>query len=301
MKILVTGAAGFIGSNLVERLVKEGHQVFGYDNFMTGNIKNIENLEITMVNDINDLKVDKIFHLGMPSSSPMYRADRYKIMDAIEVTLKVLELAKKYGIHVVYASTSSIYKGNKPPYKEDMKIFVTDFYTEVRYFIERLFELYSTFYGLTSVGLRFFSVYGKHDEKKGKYANTVTQFAIDILNNKNPVVYGDGTQSRDFVFVDDVVEALLKASEYKKTDIFNVGTGKAHTFNEVIDLINKTLKTDVKPKYVENPLKSYLDCTLADTSKAENLLGFKAKWTFEDGIKKHIQYLKNIINNPSSV
>ncbi|MBL7206839.1 MAG: NAD-dependent epimerase/dehydratase family protein [Candidatus Aenigmarchaeota archaeon] len=296
MKILITGIAGFIGSNLAERLVKDGHEVLGYDNFLSGLPDNVKNLNIEMVEKIDDLKVDKIFHLGMPSSSPMYREDRFKIIEAVEITLKVLELAKKLNVHIVYATTSSIYNGNEPPYKEDMKVHITDFYTEARYFIERLFDLYDKFYGITSVGLRFFSVYGPNDQGKGKYANTVTQFALDMINGKEPVLYGDGSQERDFIHVEDVVEALIKASEHKKTDIFNTGTGKAYSFNDLIGAINKALGTEIKPKYIENPFKAYLSCTLADTTKAENVLGFKSKYEFEEGIKKQVEYLKKINN-----
>jgi len=294
MKMLVTGAAGFIGSNLVERLIESGNEVFGFDNFMTGLPQNTENLKIKMVADISDLKVDRIFHLGMPSSSPIYRADRSKVLDAVNVTLNVLELAKKYNIHVVFASTSSIYKGNKPPYKENMKIYVTDFYTEVRYFIERLFELYNKFYGVTSVGLRFFSVYGKNDEGKKQYANTVTQFALEMIKGNRPVIYGDGSQTRDFVHVDDVVSALIKASEYKGTDIFNVGTGVEKSFNDLIAAINKALGSNIHPEYVKNPLENYLDRTLADTKKAEKVLGFKTSIPFEEGIAKQVRYLRGI-------
>jgi UDP-glucose 4-epimerase len=294
MKMLVTGAAGFIGSNLAEKLIENGHEVFGFDNFMTGLPQNIENLKIKMVADISDLKVDRIFHLGIPSSSPMYRAERSKILDAIDVTLNVLELAKKYNTHVVFASTSSIYKGNKAPYKENMKVYVTDFYTEVRYFIERLFELYNKFYGVTSVGLRFFSVYGKNDEGKKQYANIVSQFALEMIKGNRPVVYGDGSQTRDFVHVNDVVSALIRASEYNGTDIFNVGTGIEKSFNDLIVAVNKTLGSNINPEYMKNPLESYLDRTLADTKKTEKILGFKAGVPFEEGIAKHVAYLQEL-------
>lgn len=169
-----------------------------------------------------------------------------------------------------------------------MPIPVTDFYTEARYFVERLAKLYSEFYGVTAVGIRFFSVYGPEERRKGTYANVVTQFMDLIKAGKSPEIYGDGKQTRDFVYIDDVLDALLLASKYKKTDIFNVGTGVEHSFNDVMNILNKQLGTNVQAAYKTNPLKNYVGTTLADTTKAQQVLGFKAKHSLEEGIKRHI-------------
>ena len=295
MKALITGVAGFIGSNLAEALLNQGHSVYGYDNFSTGLHANIKNLDVRMVGDITDLKVDEIFHLGLPSSTGIYRDDPFKVADATKVTLRVLELARKNNAHVVYASSSSLYNGHEPPHHEGLPIKVTDYYTEARYFVERLFELYSKFFGVTSVGLRFFSVYGKRDAGKKQFANTITQFALDMLRKKSPIIYGDGNQTRDFTYVDDVVRAIILASSHKTTDIFNIGTGQIHTANQVIDTINKTLSTNIAATHIENPLKNYVFHTRADITKAEQVLGFKAQWKFEDAIEHHVAHLKEVI------
>ena len=295
MKAIVTGGAGFIGSNLVERLVKDGWDVIVFDNLSTGRIENIKDLEVEyytgstidyeLMHSIAP-DVDVIFHLGMPSSSPMYRNDPTLVGKTINEAITIFEYARKKNCKVVYASTSSIYNGNPIPYREDMPIYVTDYYTECRYAIERLAKLYNNLYGVKSVGLRLFSVYGPKEEHKGKYANVVSQFLWSIMRDEPPIIYGDGSQTRDFIHVYDVVEAfMLSADKDFDCEIFNVGTGVSHSFNEVIKIINRILRKNIKPIYKPNPIKNYVHHTLADTTKAEKMLGFKFKISLEDGIR----------------
>jgi len=292
LKVVVTGGCGFIGSNLVERLVKEGHSVVVFDNLHTGSLKNIERLNVEFFNEpyskLDELvpEAEVIFHLGIPSSSPMYKKNPKLVGKAINDAIEVLEYAKKIGCKVVYASSSSIYNGNPVPYREDMPVYVTDYYTECRYAIERLAKLYHSLFGVKSVGLRFFSVYGPKEEFKKQYANIVSQFLWAMRRDEQPVIFGDGTQTRDFTHVYDVVDALLLA--WKKDfecEIFNVGTGVAHSFNEVVEILNRILGKNTKPIYRPNPIKNYVYHTLADTTKAEKLLGFKAKISLEEGLR----------------
>jgi len=291
LKTLVTGGCGFIGSNLVERLLKEGHSVVIFDNLSTGNLKNVNRLDVEFFNEPYSQisshipEVDTIFHLGIPSSSPMYRSNPRLVGEAINDAIDIFECAKVKGCKVVYASSSSIYNGNEPPYREDMPILVTDYYTECRYAIERLAQLYNTLHGTKSVGLRFFSVYGPKEDYKGTYANIVSQFLWAIQKDERPLIYGDGNQTRDFIYVSDIVEALILAMEKDfECEIFNAGTGVAHSFNQIIEIINKKLGKNVKPIYKPNPIKNYVQQTLADTSKAEKKLRFKAKISLEKGI-----------------
>jgi len=288
----VTGGCGFIGSNLVERLVKEGYSVVVFDNLHTGNPKNIEGLDVEFFSEpyskLAEIvpKAEVIFHLGIPSSSPMYKRNPKLVGEAINDAIEVFEYAKQSGCKVVYASSSSLYNGNKIPYREDMPIYVTDFYTECRYAIERLAKLYNILFGVKSVGMRFFSIYGPKEEFKGQYANIVSQFLWSMQKDEPPVIFGDGTQTRDFTHVYDVVDSLLLA--WKKDfecEIFNVGTGVAYSFNEVVEILNKLLGKNIKPIYKPNPIKNYVYHTLADTTKAEKLLGFKAKIPLEEGVK----------------
>lgn len=296
MRIIVTGGCGFIGSNLVERLVKEGHEVVIFDDLSTGNLKNIEGLDVKFFKDsyerMSNLvsKADLIFHLGMPSSSPIYKRDPQLVGRTINDAIMIFEYAKKVGCKIVYASTSSLYNGNIPPYREDMHIYVTDYYTECRYAIERMARLYNSLHNIKSVGLRLFSVYGPKEEYKGEYANIVSQFLWAMLRDEPPVIFGDGSQTRDFIHVNDVVEAFLLSAESDfNCEIFNVGTGIAHSFNDVVRLINGFLGKNITPIYKPNPIKNYVYHTLADTRRAEELLGFKAKISLEEGIRSLVK------------
>lgn len=306
MKILITGGAGFIGSNLAEELINNDYNVTIIDSFHTGSYRNLEDIiHVARVLearccDINDLdlsNIDIIFHLGIPSSSPMYKDNKMLVGEAINDTIDIFEFARRNDSvkKIIFASSSSLYNGIKPPatgHREDMNIRVTDYYTEARLTIERIAKLYNTLYGTKSVGLRLFSVYGPHEEAKGKYANIITQFLWDMKKGDSPVIYGDGKQKRDFTYVKDIVKAFMlmigKDFEY---EIYNVGTGVSYSFNDVIVLLNDALHTDIKPAYIEMPMNNYVPHTLADITKIRNM-GYRPKYTLEQGIDKLIRESK---------
>lgn len=301
-KTLVTGGAGFIGSNLTESLVNRGDEVVILDNLSTGSQENLEKIQddIELIKspcaDIPKLELndfDLIFHVGIPSSSPMYRKDPLLVGNAINDFIRLMELAKKKDSKVVYASSSSVYGRCNPPHKENMKIKAFDYYTEARLAMERLAKVYHELHEISSVGLRFFSVYGPHENAKGKYANIISQFYWKIREDERPTIYGDGTQTRDFVHVSDVVRACLKAGE-KDLDyeIINVGTGKETSFNQVVDLLNEKLGKSIKPKHVENPIENYVKRTCADLTKAEEILDYHPTVELEEGIERKIKETK---------
>lgn len=294
MITLVTGGAGFIGSNLVEDLLASGTDVVVLDNFTTGSRENLEglsgNLRIIEGSCIElldlDISPESIYHLGIPSSSPMYKRDPMLVAEAMRGMISVLELAKKTGSRVVYASTSSLYSGQTPPHREDMEVLVTDYYTEARFSMERLAELYRKLFGVEAVGMRFFSVYGPHEAAKREYANIVTQFLWEMMAGRAPVIYGDGTQTRDFTYVKDVVSALRLAMDSEYTGALNVGTGRSYSFNEVAEILAEMMGLSLRAEHVENPIKNYVRDTLADTRKAEEVLGFRARYSLDEGIEE---------------
>ncbi|MGB9814748.1 MAG: NAD-dependent epimerase/dehydratase family protein [Thermoplasmata archaeon] len=298
---LVTGGAGFIGSNLVHELVKRGNKVIVVDSLHTGSRELISDTgaEFYHMRVEEFFKkgawkgIDGIFHLGKPSSSPMYRENREKILESVNGTLAVLEMAKELNVKLVTASSSSLYNGLEPPHREDMIIKPTDFYTEARLVEERLAKVYQDLYGVRWSAMRFFSVYGPREEYKKNYANLISQFIWSYMKNEKPLIYGDGSQRRDFVFVDDVVNALILAMNRDVNGIFNVGTGKSYSLNDVISIIKGYMGTDLEPKYIENPVKNYVMVTLADTSKSRKVLGFEAKENIEGGIRKTLNYYLN--------
>lgn len=298
MSILVTGGAGFIGSNLVEELLASGEEVVVLDNMHTGSPSNLENLKGSLeliresCNDLPemDLHPEKIYHLGIPSSSPMYKKNPYLVGDALNGFTAVFELARRSGARVIYASSSSLYNGLMPPHHEDMAIQVADYYTEARLAMERMAELYKRLFDVSSVGMRFFSVYGPKETAKKQYANMVTQFLWEMRVGKTPLIFGDGTQTRDFTYVKDVVRALRLGMNSNYHGILNVGTGRAYSFNEVIEILNENMGLSMKPQYAENPIKNYVQHTLSDTAKAEKILGFRSKCSLEDGVKELLKF-----------
>ena len=291
-KILVTGGAGFIGSNLVEALYKE-NEVTVLDNLHTGKRSNLENAikggAKFVEGDAKNIKsikgdFDFVFHLGIYSASPMYRDNPNLVGEVVQGITEVLEYCKEASIPLVFASTSSIYNGIAPPHKENVIPGVTDYYTEARIACERMSELYFKLHNVKVAAMRFFSVYGYNDIGKGKFANLVTQFMDSLLKDEQPVIYGDGEQKRDFIFVSDVVNALLRASTIKGYGIYNVGTGKNYSLNEAISKLQTITGKKITPKYIEMPVKNYVMTTLADTTKSKKEIGFDAKVSLDEGI-----------------
>jgi UDP-glucose 4-epimerase len=224
----------------------------------------------------------------------MYKENPFLTAKAIEDMVGVLEYCRAKDCRLVYASSSSLYNGVEPPHKESARIKVADYYTEARYSMERLAELYFRLYGLRSIGLRYFSVYGEREGYKKQYANLVSQFLWAMKKGEAPLVYGDGKQTRDFIYVEDVVDAnLLAAKSRVRFGIFNVGTGRETSINDMVALLNRKLGTSIAPAYKENTISNYVARTLADTSKAEKKLGFKAKVQLEEGIGKLVEYYKS--------
>jgi UDP-glucose 4-epimerase len=152
-------------------------------------------------------------------------------------------------------------------------------------------ELYHALYGISVIGLRYFSVYGPHEESKGKYANLITQFLWSLKKGQPPVIFGDGNQKRDFTYVDDIVDAnLLSMNSKIGFDVFNAGTGSTYTINQMYSILSKKMGASMEPKYVQNPIKNYVQYTQADTNKAEKILGFKAKLDLSSGIDRLLEY-----------
>ncbi len=280
-----------MGSNLVGELVGD-NEVVVLDNMHTGVVTNIDQyldrIEFRTL-DTEDIfqiefKPDVIFHLGMYSSTPMYKENRNLVHKVVDGMIHVLEFAKRNDSKVVLASSSSIYNGHPVPQNEDMVPKVTDFYTEARLYAERLTELYSKIFGLKGVCLRFFSVYGPGERSKGRYANLVSQFVWDLEGGRNPVIYGDGSQTRDFVFVRDVVDACVLAAESDKSGVYNVGTGASYSINEMLEKVMAQVGKRLEPVHVDIPVSNYVMHTQADTSKAKRELGFSARYTLDEGL-----------------
>ncbi len=292
-RVLITGGAGFIGSNLANYLAAD-NEVLAVDDESLGTAEHLDpgvEFQDRSVLDRNlPTDVDLVVHLAALSSAPMHEADPTRgVRVNVEGFVNVAEQAREDGCEtVVYASTSSVY-GDTTPSPEPTETAADTAYEASKLACERYGEYFSTRHGMSVAGLRLFSVYqgyGGAENHKGEYANVVAQFADDIAGGDAPVLYGDGTQTRDFTHVSDVVRAIVSAGENRLDGIYNVGTGDRHSFNEVVDLLNAELGTDVAPEYVENPIPeaAYVHDTCADASKLRAATG----WEPEIGLKSGI-------------
>ncbi len=305
-KALVTGGAGFIGSNIAEMLVEKGVEVVVLDSMYLGDASNLEEIkdkiklvEGSVLNE-EDLEealdgCDTVFHMAARSSSPMHKDDPTEGARVnIEGFVKTVEAAKEEGVEkVVYASTSSMYGSVEPPHQEDMDVEPVNLYTASKMSREMYAKCYSYQEDIQTTGLRFFSVYGPHEKAKGEYANVVTQFLWKMQNGEQPVIWGDGTQERDFVYVKDVARANIKAAERREEldgEVFNIGTGNPVNFNTVVELLNEHLGKDIDAEKIENPRDKYVHEHKADNSKAQEILGWQPQNSFKEGLKKTVEY-----------
>jgi nucleoside-diphosphate-sugar epimerase len=308
MKILITGGAGFIGSNLAREAVRRGWGVRVLDSFFLGSLKNLSGIadSIEIIKDAVDNEktvdaatrgVDYIFHEAAVSSSQMFLRDpRIGVSVNVKGIINLLHSAHQNGVRrIIYASTSSIYGALPTPQREDIGIIkCPNQYAATKLASEYIAKAYTLEHGLETVGLRYFSIYGPGEEPKGEYANMVSQFLWDMKKGKRPVIYGDGNQTRDFVFVNDVVRAnFLAMKKPVSGEVFNVGSGKATTINTLVNLLNKCLGMTMEPVYVKNPIKNYVKHTLADTSKAKKLLKFEPRTPLKNGIEKLVEHYQS--------
>jgi ADP-L-glycero-D-manno-heptose 6-epimerase len=295
VKMLVTGGAGFIGSNLALELEKQGHEVTIVDNLLTGSIKNIKGFKGNFV----ELDISKAFHLDgsfdvifheAAITDPRFEDDNETIRANIEGFKNVVRLAKKNNAKIVYASTAALYGNGPTPMKEEQQKDILSAYAKSKLMMDETAE--KLFSSIQIVGLRYFNVFGPREAHKGRPASMIYHLSRQMKAGKNPRLFKWGEQKRDHIYVKDVVNATIKAID-AKSGIYNVGTGIATSFNEIVEMLNGALNTHLKPEYFDMPYdpKTYQSNTQADTTKAEELLGFKAEWSLKEGIKDYMRWL----------
>jgi len=310
-RFLVTGGAGFIGSNICIKLIEEGCFVRVIDNLLTGKKSNlasvidrIEFIEADMGDEgiareaMKD--IDVVLHQGalpsVPKSVDNPAATHRHCLDA---TFTVLLAARNAGVkRFVYASSSSAY-GDSPtlPKVETMRPEPLSPYAASKLGGEYYCKVFFTVFGLETISLRYFNVFGPHQDPTSQYAAAIPAFVTAILKDKPPTIYGDGEQSRDFTYVDNVVDANLLAARAKKTsgEVINIACGKAVTVNEIIGMINNLKGKDIKPVYTD-PRLGDVKHSLADITAAEKLIGYKPKVSFEQGLQLAIRwYRENLV------
>lgn len=300
---LVTGGAGFIGSNIVKELLQRGEKVRVLDNFSTGKRENLlefngnPNLEV-IEGDLRSFHIvrdavrgcDYVLHQGALPSVPRSIKDPITSNEVnINGTLNVLEAAREFGVkRVVFASSSSVY-GNSEilPKVETMPVAPLSPYALTKYAGERYCQIYYSLYGLETVSLRYFNVFGPNQDPTSQYSAVIPKFIKLMKEGKRPVIYGDGTQSRDFTYVSNNVEANILACTAPGIagEVFNIACGERYTLLDLVDAINQILGTHIEPIFQpERP--GDVKHSLAGIEKARKELGFDVITTFNDGLKK---------------
>jgi UDP-N-acetylglucosamine/UDP-N-acetyl-alpha-D-glucosaminouronate 4-epimerase len=308
-KIVVTGGSGFIGSNLTQELSKE-NQVTVVDNLSTGYLENIQNLinsgDIIFVKgSITDMDllqklfedVDYIFHQAAIPSVPRSVKDPISSnYTNVNGTLNVLVAARDNNVKkLVYASSSSAY-GDTPvlPKSEDMKPCPLSPYAISKLTAEYYCQVFSDVYNLATASLRYFNVFGPKQDPSSEYAAVIPKFIGSILNDKSPTAYGDGEQTRDFTFVDDVVNANILAAESMSTGVFNIAGGKRISINELAGLIMELLDKDLDITHIE-PQPGDIKHSLADISKAREQIKYIPKFNVKDGLKETVKWFQQLM------
>jgi len=310
-KFLVTGGAGFIGSNICRRLVAQGCFVRVVDNLLTGKKGNIDSFmdKIEFIEaDMGDATVarsamkdiDVVLHQGALPSVPRSVDDPAAAhMHNVDATFTLLLAARDVGIkRFVYASSSAAY-GDKPtlPKVETMSPAPLSPYAVGKLVGEYYAKVFHEVYGLETISLRYFNVFGPYQDPTSQYAAAIPAFVTAILKDEPPTIYGDGEQSRDFTYVDNVVEANLLAARAKQTkgEVLNIACGEVVTVNEIIDMINELLGKNIKPIYTD-PRPGDVKHSLADITLAEKLIDFKPKVLFRQGLELAINwYRENLL------
>ncbi len=298
MKFAVTGGAGFIGSNIAKLLVENGHTVSVIDNLHTGKIENIKDVfdQITLhridIRDFDSLTkvlkdVDGIFHEAALTivQESFTKQKEYHDVNVIGAE-NIFKIARDHRIKIVYASSSSVYgNSNKIPIKEDFPRSPINPYGMTKLEDEHLAEKHWKD-NVSVIGLRYFNVFGKG--QTGSYAGVITKFMERLNEGKPPVINGDGTQVRDFVFVEDVAQANLKAMQSKtKNGFFNIGMGIATSINELANIMSDLWGVATKPVF-SSPLEGDVKQSQADTSLTRKTLEWQAKTSLKDGLSRMI-------------
>ncbi|MDQ5893193.1 MAG: UDP-N-acetylglucosamine/UDP-N-acetylgalactosamine 4-epimerase [Patescibacteria group bacterium] len=298
-KIVVTGGAGFIGSHIVDELVSLGAKVVVIDDHSTGNKKNLKhhsnNIKVVK-GSINDTKklisafkdASAVVHLAAIPSVPRSVADPIKSHEANSAgTLSVFHAAYKAGVpRVVYSSSCSVY-GDTPilPKVETMPTNPLSPYAVQKMTMELYAKIFHRLFGLETIGLRYFNVFGPRQDPHSEYSAVIPKFINLIKQGKKPTIYGDGEHTRDFTYIANVVDANINALTATKGfgDVYNIAAGDRISLNELIQKINKHLKTSIKPEYAA-PRAGDIKDSFADITKARKLLGYEPKVSFEDGL-----------------
>ncbi len=304
---LVTGGAGFIGSNIVRELVSRGENVRVLDDFSTGKkenlagINDVEVIEGSLLDKgcLNEAVhgVEYILHQGAIPSVPRSVADPIRSNEAnVTGTLALLDTAKELGLkRFVFAASSSAYGDTEElPKVEQMAAIPLSPYAVSKYTGELYVKVFADIYGLPAVSLRYFNIFGPYQDPASEYAAVIPKFIKSMLKGEAPVIYGDGEQSRDFTYIDNAVEANLLAclsGKVGRGEIINVACGERYSLNQMVEALNEVMGLAIEPVYTEARAGDVMH-SLADIKKAREMLDYEVKIDFKEGLRRTVEWFK---------
>ena len=303
---LVTGGAGFIGSHLTEELVRRGHRVRVVDSLVTGKRSNLDHISGVefLEGDLADLDVARravadvefVLHQAAIPSVPRSVKDPITSNRAnVDATLNILVAARDAGVkRLVFAASSSAY-GDTPtlPKHEGMPTNPLSPYALQKVIGEQYLRMFTRLYGLETVSIRYFNVFGPRQDPSSPYSGVISVFATALLENRSPTIYGNGEQTRDFTYVANVVDGVLRACEAAGAsgEVINVATGGRVSLNQLFEEMRKLVGADVRPKYAE-PRAGDVRDSQADITKSQQLLGYQPIVSFEDGLRQTVDWYR---------
>jgi len=301
--ILVTGGAGFIGSNLVLTLQERmpNARLTVIDDFRSGDFKNLAGYKGDLVaqnlatldwkQQFGDEKFDAIFHLASITDTTLH--DQFvQTHDNVESFRRLLNFARPNKTRVIYASSGATYGAVSEASVETNGAAPANIYAFSKVIMDNLANRAAKeVSGWIIIGLRYFNVYGPRETHKGTPASMVFHLSRQMKAGQRPRIFKHGDQKRDFVYVKDVVDGSIRALEAKQSGIYNLGTGHARSFNELVDVLNRSLGTDFKPDYIENPHAHYQNFTQADLTSVRKGLGYEPRFTLETGVADYMKWL----------
>jgi ADP-L-glycero-D-manno-heptose 6-epimerase len=301
--ILVTGGAGFIGSNLVLTLQEQmpDTRLTVIDDFRSGDFKNLAGYNGDLVaqnmatlnwrEQFGDEKFDVIFHLASITDTTDHNQFR-QTHDNVESFRRLLNFARPNKSRVVYASSASTYGAVKGTSSETSNAAPANIYAFSKVIMDNVARRAAAENSdWIIVGLRFFNVYGPREAHKGMPASMIYNLAQQIRAGQRPRIFKFGEQQRDFVYVKDIVQGCLRAAEAKQSGIYNLGSGVARSFNDLVQILNQSLHTSFEPEYIENPHAHYQNFTQADLTNARKDLGYEPQFSFEQGVADYMKWL----------